>query len=206
MVLKVKQFGIQRSGTNYIRQLLLDNVQKVIVYEHQFGRKHAAPFSKKRLEEWAAKHNRPVITKEDNVHPIIIIKNPYSWYQSIKNYKNNKFSLHDSYNKYNRLYKAYKDLYVKGHKIFGEAYIVQYEVLLVDPKTEVAKIVNKFGGKLKKTFKDPDKVIMSDKFTPARREFYLGASDFGLDKEIIKMINEIIDWDTIEFYGYKRRN
>ena len=205
MVLRVKQFGIQRSGTNYIRQLLLDNVVEVHIYEHQFGSKHAVPLGGKGINTWAEKRGRKPLTIEDDVHPIIIIKNPYSWYQSIERFRGSKFSFNAEYARYNKIYKAYKRLYLKGHPVFTDGHIIQYEKLLEDPRKEITIIAEKFGADLYRQFKNPNKVIMSNQFTDDRKKFYLANDNFGLSDDIIDKITQAVDWDVIEFYGYERR-
>lgn len=193
-MLKIKQYGIERSGTNYLRQLLEDNVIDVIVYVNKLGWKHGA-----------VKCKDSNITKKDNIHPIIIIKNPYSWYQSIKNYRKKKpFDFKREFKRYNKLYSLYKDLYENGHDVYTEAYILKYEDLLKNPKKELIKIVNALGGELKSNFINPTKVNMSKKFTKDRKNFYLDGGNFGLPSNIIKDITEIIDWQLMKFYGYHK--
>jgi len=205
MVLKVKQFGIQRSGTNYIRQLLLDNIVEVVIYENHFGHKHAVPLGEKGLNTWAAKKNREPIVKEDDVHPIIIIKNPYSWYQSIERFRASKFSFHREYERYNKLYKAYRKLCLKERPVFTAAHVVQYEKLLADPRKEITIIAEKFDADLYKQFKNPNKVIMSGQFTEDRKKFYLADDNFDLSDELINKITAAVDWEVVGFYGYEKR-
>lgn len=203
--MKIKQYGIQRSGTNYLRQLLLDNVENICVYENSFGWKHGYPLSREALNKWA-KDNKVAQSKlEDDIHPIIIIKNPYSWCQSIKKFRADKFNFENLYKRYNSLYKAYKKLYIEGHDVFAKSYIIKYEDLLRNPKAEMESLARKLGAELKETFINPDKVNMSKKFTTKERDFYLNSENFGLDNKKIEEITNIIDWETIGFYGYERK-
>ena len=75
----------------------------------------------------------------------------------------------------------------------------------MNPKLELEKMTGKFNGHLKKKFKNPAQVNMSKKFSNKRKSFYLADDNFGLDKKTIKKITDIIDWDTMGFYGYGRK-
>lgn len=219
----VKIYGCRRTGTNFIQQLVKLNCPDTACYDNQFGNKHDSPvrdlskFMKKTTVKYKKhvdyyKEVRTRIMKYRNLHSIIIIKNPYSWYSSIKNYIRKRRKFDDQmfvtvYNQYKDIYTACRDFY-PNPTVFGEWYgkavIVKYEDLLTDTKTAMLSICDHFGLPLQENLIVPSKIHMSAKFTNVQKQFYLREDNFDLSIKKIQTINKIIDHDLTEFYGYKR--
>jgi hypothetical protein len=188
-------------------------------YGNQFGGKHHRPrsnvsaFLKKKKIQKEVAHWKSVyeyLKENKALHSIVIIKNPYSWHSSIKRYINNKGQTLDFnavYNRYNMLYTAFKDFHYSPQswgEHFGKVVIVKYENLLRNPKKHLGIICSKLEVPLQKSIKVPNKVDMSPRFVPEKRKFYLRNDTFGLPPKTVQAINDIIDWDLMSFYGYKR--
>jgi hypothetical protein len=142
------------------------------------------------------------------IYPCIIIKNPYSWYQSIKKWSGAKFKLEKTYKRYNELYTSYKHLYEEGYKVnklYNKGIVVRYEDVLEDPQKVISEIADSFGLESKGGFTIPNKVPQSDKFGEDRKKFYLSGGIFDLSKELADKITELVDWELMKFYGYKPR-
>jgi hypothetical protein len=219
----VKIYGKRRVGTNFIYELINQNCINTRCFDNQFGDKHGVP---KRnvsafLNKVNAKHPEVIdyfrevykhINKNQSLHSIVIIKNPYSWYYSIKNFIERKstrppFEFKFHYDRYNMLYTEFKKFW-HDPKLYGDHFgkvaIIKYEDLLRKPEKHVRSICSKFEIPVQDKFVVPNHVGMSAKFTPERHKFYLRNDHFDLPKKIIKDINNIIDWDLMKFYGYER--
>ena len=219
----IKIYGKRRTGTNFIYELIKQNCIDTRCFDNQFGDKHDIPKSNIDAFVKKVKTKHPeimdyfrevykYINKNKALHSIVIIKNPYSWYYSIKNYISRKstkpqFKFDFHYNRYNMLYSEFKkfwhDPQLYGSH-FGKVAIIKYEDLLCETEKNVRSICFDFGIPVQEIFVIPSKVGMSAKFTSERCKFYLRNDHFDLPKKIIKDINNIIDWDLMKFYGYTR--
>ena len=212
----VKMFGIQRTGTNFIQQILRQNYKNVRALDNQFGWKHGTPLSLKKIDIWiAAKPNRkkyyPILNdiKSGNLmYPCFIIKNPYSWHQSIKKWNGSKFNLEKSYKRYNLLYTSYRNFYEEDYKssgLYRQGIIIRYEDVLKDTQRVISEIAKSFGLEPKGNFVIPNKVPQSANFDEDRKKFYLGSGTFDLPSKIVQKINSLVDWNLMAFYGYTKK-
>ena len=229
----IQIFGIQRSGTTYTTNLIHMNGENVIVStDNKHGNSKDVDFIedqlRKRLENNEVyKTNkifrerllckiRDLFELDKKMHPLIIIKNPYSWYQFISRWRllhKNSFHMEVWYERYNKVYKSWKELLENPRKPYGKGMIVGYENLLRSPSDFIYTLRNNFGVKLKDEIKITDRIASINSkfesepkiFTEERRQFYLQDGDFGLSKKLIKQITKLIDWELMEFYGYKSK-
>jgi hypothetical protein len=204
----VKIFGKQRTGTTYTIRLVRENFLDTAGFNNEFGHKHNTPLSPDKLEEFLKKHKKHRESwkdiKEGNyIHPLIIIKNPYSWYWSIKKWHAKKFDFTTNYKIYNHLYTQYKDFYENGRPYFFKPYILRYEDLIKDPRAKMTEIAAYFEIEIRTDFINPTKVHQSAEFTEKRKKFYLENTTFDLNKKQIKAITAAIDWELMKFYGYE---
>lgn len=213
---------MQRTCTTFMRSMCQKNLEGVKLFTNEFGSKHNVPRDEEWLKKWMVskyKNNPRKIKRHKDklqemlngnfMYSIIVIKNPYSWYYSIKAFRGAGFNFKKEYKKYNRLYGVYKDFHLSNKKKYGnfysKSYIVKYENLLRDPNVIMKSIADKFELKLLHLpVILPIKVEQSVKFTDKRKKFYLSAGSFGLNKKQIDTINNILDWELMEFYGYKK--
>jgi len=196
----IKLFGIQRTGTNFIQQLCQNNMIDISTFDNRFGWKHALPKTQDGLQ---TKYPRVDIASfKKKIHPVIMIKNPYSWHQSIRRWTNKKYDFDKLYERYNSLYKKYKYFHLNDKEFWADSMIIKYEDLLAEPKKIVGNVASLVGCEMKDKFLVLDKVPHNKPFNKNRKAFYLGDEKFGLSAAMIKRITVAIDWDTIQYYGY----
>jgi hypothetical protein len=216
----IKIFGRQRTGTTFFRALCTQNFNGVRVFNNQFGWKHGLPLDEKKLKEWVNRY-KPYKRKfklhtsslEDilcgnKMYPFVIIKNPYSWYWSIRKWVGDNVNVKKQYTIYNNRYRVYKEL-CEG-RLYPEVYypgtIMKYEDLIDHPSRVLKNISKQTGCGLNQKIKIPIQVEQSSRFTEERRQFYLSSGTFGLSKKIIDEVNGLVDWDLMRYYGYERRS
>lgn len=153
---------------------------------------------------------------DHTVYFIITIKNPYAWCVSITNWAKSswgpqwsKYSWDKNWNKWEKLYKRYNDFYRVSWKFYEnyseDSLILPYEEFLADTEGKINFISRTCN--LKRKSKDiiiPTKVPQSSEFTAKRKKFYLKSTQYGLNGEVIKKINNCIDWELMAKYGYER--
>jgi len=194
-------FGEMRVGTNYLDQLcrmnFVDNPVSTLTAEKMV--KHEIPDTLRWLTE--CNENVDIYDYENMIHPIVIIKNPYSWYQSMIKENVNK-TPKELYDRYNTFYEYFLHF---SHDYYRECMLVTYEKVLIDPRGVLEDIAMLIGGSLNKDILIPDKVPRSAVFTTDRKAFYLQDGNFGLDGDTIKMITDAVCWDVVHQYGYKEK-
>ena len=207
----IKVYGMPRTSTTFTTILIARSL-KVGVLVSGLGVKHSPAMELEQLEEWVGKHDinntrvyeKSIQALKGIIYPVITIKNPYSWYQSINRFRKYNVMLEREYSQYNKHYNAWKGLIENPYKPFGKGVIIRYEDTLTDEKKELQRICEHTGIKMQNVeFNVPIKVPQSDEFTEERRQFYLSGSTFGLSDDIVERVTNIIDWEVMKFYGYK---
>lgn len=218
----VKIYGCKRTGTNFIQTLLQLNCEDTVCFDNQFGDKHSPPTDDLSifLETKGAKNLERIkyfqsVYKQiqhGSLHSIIMIKNPYSWHRSIKEFTNRKATLFNErtfekeYTHYNYMYDECYKFYQDPQKIgnwYGKVIIVKYEDLLRITKMKTKSICKELDLPVKRKIIIPDKVPMSRLFTKEEKDFYLGKS-FGLSTEEIRAVNKLVEPKVMKLYDYKR--
>ena len=211
-----KVWGMQRTGTNYLSELVEENFQVHSILKH--GWKHAPvinlketahvperiPF-KKRFKNLDIKQLSKDVQNsilDENIGALIIIKNPYTWALNIERWWNASYhvnkTLPELFQMYNELYSSYRKFRLSQFPNLGfkKCLIVRYEDLLQDLDRELDVISGFFDIPVINR-NDLSKVEYSAEFTPERREHYLNPiSDLK--------VAELVDWDLMFFYGYTR--
>ena len=204
-----KVFGCQRTGTTYLRELLKQNFG-VEVLTNELGWKHgdiANPVPP--LERVKFKYGAERLAQlrglagSCEVTAIVIIKNSYSWLQSIEAYAQRawrtQMSSPDGYFEfYNERYKAH--LAVLNGKFplwcYKNAFFIRYESLLLNlPHT--LGYIEKMSGHELRSVSNVAKVPQSSPLTAEKQRFYLNPPH-RVD------IEAAVDWKTIEQFGYLR--
>jgi hypothetical protein len=210
-----KVFGVPRTGTTFVETILALNFD-FGVYLNHYGNKHHEPLTLQEMRGWIEERqwikDKYLSVLDGVIHPFVVIKNPYSWEQSIKRFSNNpNLNMEVEYGNYNYKYREWKKLLENPHKPFGKGFIIRYEDVLVDAENIFTNIAEETGLKMKDRgliatgeFIVPTKVNSSDEFTDKRRRFYL-SKDFGLSDEMVEKITRLVDWELMEFYGYERK-
>jgi|10_taG_2_1085330.scaffolds.fasta_scaffold80598_1 hypothetical protein len=227
----IKQYGLERTGTNYIKALLEYNLEDSRVLSNMFGLKHEK-YIKPNLVTYNPNTDKNVITDippgqiaaiknkfiNKEIYYVIIIKNPYSWVISYNNCQwiaaNNGPLNKDKINRYikrwNTVNKDWIDNILKPNtdKSFG----VFYNDLISQPDVIIKMISEKFNIPISPVFKNinnlmvPGTDVCSSKNISGaifnKKDYYLNE---GYMKEIhpqfIEIINNSIDNDIIKYFN-----
>jgi len=220
-------YGMQRSGSNYTQQVLLQNFQNIHFYNNDFARclpvhkhfrlydeKAVIPdvrffntFSYKNFEDFK-KHVELILGRPVKLF-IVTMKDPYSWYVSYKKHaKKNKFTyIKSSLNShyiidYNLFYRKWLDFSVEAP---GEVLMVKYEDLIEDLEASLQRI----GEKLKldrssEQIVNPAKVFMNKRFTASRANYYKDKLYLDLISEReLSVIQHLLDPELISSMNYQ---
>jgi hypothetical protein len=222
-----KIYGKQRTGTNYISSVLLDNFIDVKVFMNVGGWKHGNfivipnKINLVNSVDITTKNEIDIdqtidLFKNNKVNFIVIIKNPYMWVHSICKYYNkpiqNELFVIEQIKIWNEIYSEYKQ-YIEN----GKAYLVKYEILLQEPNKVLEDLIKKFDLKRKN-----EKLFILEKYKMDRnadinirnhtnelfdKTKYINPNiDRFLPKNIIKIINNNIDFKLMSFYNYDTYN
>jgi hypothetical protein len=220
----VKVFGMQRTGTTFLKALCYANFKNATIFTNEFGWKHGYPFSNERFEKWPEKYSNfedgetkynyysnivSEVKRGNRVKFIIIIKNPYSWYYSIRRYRRSQFSmdsLSKEYKIYSDRYKGYEEFYRSlAQNIYGEGCIIRYEDLIRNTESVLRHISKELDIELKtSSVIIPNQVDQSRSFNEKQKKFYLSTGNFKLTQYLVDMINDNVDWEVLNFFGYMR--
>lgn len=195
-------YGLQRSGTNYLRKLIELNF-------HCYARNKKSPSS------W--KHRLDIPENPSGYPCICIYKNPYKWIESLYRNPEDFFKRQKmfqclnedgSYNLTNvaKTYRHWIETWVLPAHIDQNIHVIKYEDLLKDKRKtliELSPIIPVLFDS--SNIKEPEKVLNSVKFTDEKKEYYLKSKEISiLTEEQINEVNEIFDIDFIESIGYIR--
>jgi len=220
-------YGMQRSGSNYTEQVLLQNFQNIRFFNNDFARclpvhKHFRLYDEKAVIPDVRFYNSFIYNnfKDFKKHVelilgrsvklfIVTMKDPYSWYVSYKKHaKKNKFtyikkSLNSHYIiDYNLFYRKWLDFSVEAP---GEVLMVKYEDLIGDLESSL----NRMGEKLKldrssEQSVNPAKVSMNKRFTASRANYYKDKLYLDLINEReLSVIQHLLDPELISSMNYQ---
>ena len=220
-------YGMQRTGSNYTEQVLLQNFQNIRFYNNDFARclpvhKHFRLYDEKAVIPDVRFYNSFIYKNfkdfKEHVEKIlgrsvklfvVTMKDPYSWYVSYKKHaKKNKFTyIKNSLNShyiidYNLFYRKWLDFSVEAP---GEVLIVKYEDLIGDLEASLQRM----GEKLKldrssEQIVNPAKVIMNKRFTASRANYYKDKLYLDLISEReLSVIQHLLDPELISSMNYQ---
>lgn len=201
----IKVLGMQRTGTNYFEQLIKLNIDAKPAFGNKWGWKHAHAY--RDIVEWCRfnPHDPP----DEPVKAVIMIKNPYTWYTSIKKWfdiHNLDSSVEAVFNRYNHLYTEHKHLLNKYfyNTVFDQSILVRYEDYLLDEEQEIKRVAHTFGAELSLPLKKPTTVANSPKpFTTAIKDYYIKQIPrYISDTKLLKQVTQAVDWDLMKYYNY----
>jgi len=217
--------GLQRSGTEYLEQLLRVNFKNVTIKNHV-----------KRGYFWKHSVNPNIFNFEDNFFHILISKNPYSWIESIQRNcvdmggrhlefeicningltgdeiitsKNvlgevSNFSLQNLCRLYNEFFLNW---FISPKRELPLIIRIQYEHLIKINgfKGALQKIERNFGlNKATTSWRNVKKVGQSNVFTEEQRKKYLNMQTFDLTSTQIQIVNDNISDVVFEKLGYQK--
>ncbi|MGB5819501.1 MAG: sulfotransferase domain-containing protein [Saonia sp.] len=218
-------YGLQRSGTNYLENLLKKNFQVNILNSNEDRahplQKHFRLYDEKNLipepqydnnlffsHFWEYLESLEIEQRIDGI--IIISKDPYSWFLSYMNWRANcdwPEAEHHYAQEYNLFYKKWLSFSEQDDRI----HFVRYVDLLSNPSDELKiikkkyklslNLITKLGG-VKSSFK---KVAHSKSFSNKRVDYYLNKgflSDY--DNDSLEKINKIVEPELLKSMNYER--
>lgn len=216
-------FGLQRSGTNFLEQLLIKNFKIHILNDYHNRKsplqKHFRIYDQKDIiPEYQYKNDLRLksfeqflkVTQLDNKLDCVLIisKNPYNWLISYKEWavKCNWPAVNHNYlEEYNLFYRKWIEFSKEDERI----QFVKYENLLLDTKKELKKLKKRFDFQYKLLRQiygleiKLKKVPQTTNFTKVRRNFY--ERNLFLDelkKEGVDEINSMLDLKVISHLNY----
>jgi len=227
----IKIYGMPRSGTNYLKKLVETNfLARILVH---VGRgKHMPPkkigvreirnvkkFGKEKLQDQNEIQSICQYLESDVIYSLIIMKNPYSWLVSYKNYINRNSNpnipqiLHidKSEDDLKKAVKWWNDIgskYLEFVREHGDiSILVRYEELVDDYKIVLDNIGSTFNlTSREKQLVNIDSVI-GPGFKNTRKQFDAGKyqsarylKEFSADQ--IKLINQELDKKVMEQFEY----
>lgn len=188
-------FGLQRSGTNYLQQLLEQNFRVQGLNTHK--------------DVW--KHNVTIPQKYNASYPsILIVKHPYTWVESLcernpvdwlKRQKKFPASLDEKgmtfgKNRFNvrQLAKTYAYFFSTW---FSEVdFIIRYEDLLFKDRREkiLSQLQEKYNWKRKESYwVNPGRIYQSGDYNMGREKYYKAMKPMNLNEFQIKAINDELE-------------
>lgn len=210
----IKQYGLERSGTNYIRALIEQNIDNVRVISNLFGHKHKkyTPINyiaydykkdkevKTELDDEKINHIRQQFI-EDKVYYLITVKEPYSWIVSYnKCYwieENNGPLNYDKIIRYcniwNETHKNWLENIIYQNKKY---FIVMYNDLLINPENIIKSISKQFDLKQKTKFSDIHNYMKEGADWDYTKNIGVKPFDkqsYYLDQKYLNEINEFVD-------------
>lgn len=220
-------YGLQRSATNYLEQLVNRNF-KIEQKNNGFARslpvhKHFRLYDDmsfapepKYLNNFHhpsfASFDEDVkrLTGSEDLAYLVISKEPYSWYLSYYNEaKRNKWPYCVKNGVNSHFMVDYSLFYGKWLGFKDEApnkvYMLRYEDLLTELEDTLERIRSHFGfEKLHAEYENPSKVPMSKKFTDEKKEYYQKRKyldRFG--EEELWLLRENLDKEVVKKLGYE---
>jgi len=221
MTENILHYGLNRSGTNYLKELLalyfdinfINNEDERNNPLH----KHFRLYDNKDLIDRENFHNTVFFRNFDDflkeaapdnsVKMIAVIsKDPYSWDLSYRSWgkKNNwEEPAHPPVLEYNEFYRKWYAFSQESEKIV----MIRYMDLLQEPAVTLEYLRKRFNLPLRtelSNIKKIRKVPMSHRFTRKRRRYYTKMrylDDYSPDA--LNEINQLIDHDLIKKMGYK---
>lgn len=204
--------GLQRSGTNYAQHLINKNVDVNVFW---------IPYETNNGDYSLWKHNINPLTKElidsNNIDgTILIIKNPYSWVESIC-FRNcmdiidvygDKYGLlqEGSEQKINirNLIRFYKNFYINW--LNTNAYLIKYEDLLSDKEYELNKFAIVFGVDINDNIEDVEPTPIVPYYSKDKVDKYLNVQLNYLSNDDIAIINQELGEIFFDIIRYEMKS
>ena len=181
--MKILVAGLQRSGTNFFKDLLIQNCETKLEELND------------EINSWKHAYPKDIFIPR-NTKVFYIRKNPYNWLYSIDKQPediHHRFKETGSEEGLTLHYKnhslAWAD-YIRKNKVF----YVQYETLLLNPKFILKEALTFHGLKPTKVFIRPPKVKFSENYDAKIHDKMYINTEVILKKPYIKMINKHLGW------------
>lgn len=225
-----KQYGMQRTGTNYLKCLMERNFVGVHVFPSVFGWKHGRAVSP---ENWLASASRPdgsvvsvdghklrytraqleAVLAQGPLRYVVSIKDPYGFIYSFKRFRAPRKDWKDVPVK--QWCSTFNQRYLGWHRFMSheDAAWVRYEDLIQDFASVLKRLQQTFGlVPVGTEFSNETRVVMPstdlgllfgrERFDPS---FYIERKYLqALPDSTFKVVSDSIDWDLMKRHGYRR--
>ncbi len=211
----IKMFGVERAGARFAATLFYRNFRKKdITIVTELGEPHDVPLlDHYGVKEWLRNSQHPTQkfarfmvklqrTKLKMV-PIIVTKNPYTWYKSIHRWRRLKtIDWNKEFNLYNTYHSIFKQIIInhKSYQLYHKGLFIKYEDLIENTPHELDKISSFLKVPRKEKFKPVTETFDSRIFK--NKDFYLSEGPWNLSPTYLKKITNHVDWETMSFFGY----
>lgn len=216
-----KIYGQMRTGTNYIASLIKLNFLNTFILVNVGGWKHGNiiknPSKENMLsrikKEHKMKYNKELLFKLFNLNAInfiVMIKDPYKWLLSVLKFKKKRIIKENIINElkiWNEKYSNYRE-HIKN----GNVFLIKYEELLIDRNNILNRLKDYFNMRKRfRGYKNINKVLnpncdhnlgSTGNRIFNKKKFYLSNKKVFSD-ELLQVINNNIDRELLEFYGYQ---
>lgn len=223
-------YGLQRSGTNYLKDLLLANFPELRIHNDGFSRslplqKHFRLYDEKWFIPTGHKylnnfHYASVREFDEHLQHltgvpvpemgyIVIVKDPFSWYLSVrKEAKKMKWPGYVPSGWNTNLMIDYNLFHKKWLAFQEEApervLILNYEQFLLAFEDTMDRFAGHFQLDKKGSYQDVSKVFKSKKFTEKRKAYYRERRYMEeFDRKGIFLLTEMLDRDVVGRLGYE---
>jgi hypothetical protein len=214
----IKMFGTERSGLGFLAELLRLNARDITIVTDGLGLRYKPPLALGGMKQFlrdnkfhivkdTARIVRLLENKKDDLIPIVVIKNPYTWYKSISRFRpGHSVNLDKEFQIYNELYKScINKLHDNKLSGYGLPIFIKYETLLDNSNLmDILKLISQlYDVKFKEDIEIPIEIEPTYPFTEFKRTFYLSGGPYKLDTGTMNRITLAVDWETIHsFFSY----
>lgn len=219
-------YGMQRTASNYIEQLLVQNFTDLNFCNDSYSRclpthKHFRLYDEKAAIPQAKylnsftyndfgdfRNHVEQISKRKIRIFIVTVKDPYSWYVSYQKFarKNGYVFFRKHVNShfivdYNLFYRKWFEFSIQAP---DEVLFVKYEDILGDLDMSLERIRANFGiEKIRGSIVNPDKVFMSKRFSEERMKFYKQGEYLEMiSQQDRDVIGNLLDAELMNFLKY----
>ena len=220
--MKLLQYGLQRSGTNYLESLLKKNYRVKFLNSSKDRssplQKHCRLYSRKDIIPEPQYSNNIVVNNFEKFESLfditpdyylVISKDPYSWYLSYRNWAKKcdwPEVNHHYIEEYNLFYGKFLEFSNQTEKII----FVKYIDLLKNPHAVLNQL--EVGMNLKKNilsrliWRKSNHVPLSSRFTQERQAYYMDKKYLKeYSDEDLQLLNGFLDTKVAALLGYQER-
>lgn len=221
-------YGLQRSGTNYVEALFIENFKGVKIWNEHYPdclptQKHFRLYDEKHLipslqfqnnfhyENFSAFDAHVTrLTEQVELNYVVVVKHPLSWYLSYFAWASKKHHIDHRKKEVNGHFILEWNLFMKKWLDFkkeapNRVSIVKYEDLIADSSSELDASMTLFGlEKRHENYFIPEKVGMSKGFNAKRLNYYKKKSYMSeLPETHYRVIRELVDESVLDDLGYE---
>ena len=224
-------YGLQRSGTNYVEALFLENFRDLHFWNEHYPdclptQKHFRLYDEKHLipslqfqnnfhyADFAEFDNQVSrLTDKSELTYVVVVKHPLSWYLSYFNWASKKHHIDHRKKDVNGHFILEWNLFMKKWLDFkkeapNRVSIVKYEDLIADSTAKLNASKTLFGLEMRHDkYFIPEKVGMSKGFNKKRLDYYKKKNYLKeLPETHYRVIRELVDSSVLSDLGYEMKD